>query len=225
MPRGDVGVIVGNELNGIPADVLNKVHEVVSIPMRGKGLTSVNVAVAAAIVLYVAERDFARKRLRPAALSHRDFDVLLFGPSDASELGSLLRSAWAFGWQRIFLADPGGAWFTKDRQMILAGRAAARSEVNRIAVCPIEQLNLGDYDLIVVCDATRNGSPLSRFTLADRGRALLVYGEPDESWRWSGSVERIYVDHAGTSVEPCFRHACSILLSVISQQLTRGRRG
>ena len=115
VPRGNVGVIVGNERNGITGKILKKVHQVISIPMLGKGLSSVNVAVAAAIVLYVAQRDFGRKRLRPVALSHRDVEILAIAPSDPSELGSFLHSAWAFGWQRVFLADPGGTWFTNDQ--------------------------------------------------------------------------------------------------------------
>jgi tRNA(Leu) C34 or U34 (ribose-2'-O)-methylase TrmL len=225
MPRGHVGLIVGNERNGIPGKLLKRVHQVISIPMLGKGSSSVNVAVAAAIILYVAERDLGRKRLRSVALTHRDVDVLVFGPSDPSELGSFLRSAWAFGWQRVFLSDPGGAWFTNDRQTILAGRAAARNEVNRLVVCPREQLNFGDYDQIVVCDKTRSGDPLSRFALRNQGKVLLVYGDADESLDAGESVQQIYVDHAATTVDPCFRHAGSILLSVVSQQLRRGRRG
>jgi tRNA C32,U32 (ribose-2'-O)-methylase TrmJ len=225
VPRGHVGLIVGNERNGIPPKLLKKVHDVVSIPMLGRGLSSVNVAVAAAIVLYVVERDFGRKRFRPVALSHRDVDVLAFAPADPSELGSFLRSAWAFGWQRLFLADPGGAWFTDDRPTILAGRAAARCEVNRLVVSPREQLHLGDYDQVVLCDNRRNGEPLSRFTLRNQGKVLLVYGDADEPVRSHETAERVYVDHAAATVDPCFRHAGSILLSVLSRQLARGRRG
>ncbi len=225
VPRGNVAVIVGNERNGIPGKILKKAHQVVSIPMLGKGLSSVNVAVAAAIVLYVAQRDFGRKRLRPVALSHRDVEILAIAPSDPSELGSFLRSAWAFGWQRVFLADPGGTWFTNDRPTILAGRAAARCEVNRLVVSPSEQVNLGDYDQIVVCNTTRSGDPLSRFALPNRGKVLLIYGGGDESLGSCESARKVYVDHAAAAVEPCFRHAGSILLSVISQQLTRPRRG
>ncbi len=51
MPRGRVGLIVGNERTGIPTKVLKKAHQVVSLPMLGRGLSSVNVAVAAAIIL------------------------------------------------------------------------------------------------------------------------------------------------------------------------------
>jgi tRNA G18 (ribose-2'-O)-methylase SpoU len=224
-PRGHVGLIVGNERSGIPSKMLKKVDQVVSIPMLGQGLSSVNVAVAAAIILYVVERDLGRKRFRTSALSHGDVDVLVFGPSDPSELGSLLRSVWAFGWHRVFLADRSSVWFSKDRQTILAGRAAARSEVNRLVVCPQEQLNLRDYDQIVVCGDARGGTPLSRFVLPDRGKVLVVYGDDDCSWDTSESLERVYVDHGATKVNARFRHGGSILLSVISQRLRRGRRG
>ena len=126
-PRGRLGVIVGNELSGIPRQVLKKADQVVSIPMFGRGMSSVNVAVAAAIVLYALQRDLGRKRLRTSALAHRDVDVLVLGPPDPNELGSLFRSVWAFGWQRVFLADPQGAWFSKDRSTVIAGRAAAQA--------------------------------------------------------------------------------------------------
>ena len=225
VPRGHLGLIVGNERHGVPHDILKKVSQVVSIPMLGQGMSSVNVAVAAATILYVVERDLARKRFRTSTLSHRDVDILVLGPPDPSELGSLLRSAWAFGWQRLFLADRYGIWFTKDRQTVLAGRAAARGEVNRIVVRPWEQLNLPDYDQIVRCDGTRNGTPLSRFALPDNGKVLVVYGDDEPPLGMRRSCERIYVDHRAAEVAPCFRHGGSILLAVIAQRLRRGRRG
>jgi tRNA G18 (ribose-2'-O)-methylase SpoU len=223
-PRGHLGIVVGNERLGIPGDLLKRAEQVVSIPMLGRGLTSVNVAVAAAIVLYVIERDLGRKRCKTSSLAHGDVDVLVVGPEDASELGSLLRSAWAFGWQRVFLADRGDIWFTKDRSTVLAGRAAARCEVNRISVRPASQLDMRDYDHIVVCDNAPTGTPLSRYALPDRGRMLLVYGGGDPRIDNGNAVDRVYVDHAAT-VESRFRHAGSILLSVISRLLRRDRRG
>lgn len=224
-PRGHLGVIVGNELRGIPGKVLRKVDQVVSIPMSGRGVSSVNVAVAAAVVLYVLERDFGRKRIRTSPLLHNDVDLLVLGPPDPSELGSLLRSAWAFGWQRVFLADRNGVWFTKDRPTVLAGRAAARGEVNRIAVRPCEQLTPEEYEQIIICDNVSTGTPLSRYSLANHGRVLLVYGDGDLPFAASESVKQVYVDHAVSEAIPCFRHSGSIFLSVISQQLRQGRRG
>jgi tRNA G18 (ribose-2'-O)-methylase SpoU len=225
VPRGHLGLIVGNERTGVPHDILKKVSQVVSIPMLGQGMSSVNVAVAAAIVLYVLERDLARKRFRTSTLSHRDVDVLVLGPPDPSELGSLLRSAWAFGWQRLFLSDPHGVWFTKDRQTVLAGRAASRGEVNRIVVRPWNQLNISDYEQIVVCSRTRDGTPLSRFTLPDRGKMLLVYGDDELPLSTRKSCDRIYVDHRAADIAPCYRHSGSVLLTMIAQRLRRGRHG
>jgi tRNA(Leu) C34 or U34 (ribose-2'-O)-methylase TrmL len=223
-PRGHLGIVVGNERHGISSSVLKKAEDVVSIPMLGRGLTSVNVAVAAAIILYAVERDLGRKRPRPSNLCHDDVDVLVVGPSDPSELGSLFRSAWAFGWQRVFLADRGLVWFTRDRPTVLAGRAAARCELNRVGVCPDTQLSIQDYDRIVICEDAPSGTPLSRYALPKCGKMLLVYGGNDPQVERSNAIERIYVDHAA-AVEARFRHAGSILLSVISRLLRRGRRG
>jgi tRNA G18 (ribose-2'-O)-methylase SpoU len=224
-PRGSLGLIVGNELNGIPTTILKKADQIVSIPMLGQGMSSVNVAVASAIILYVVEKDLGRMRFRTSALSHRNVDILVLNPPDPSELGSLLRSAWAFGWKKIFLADRGGVWFTKDRQTIMAGRAAARCEVNRIVVCPLDHVNFQNYEQIVVCGKSRSGTPLSRFTLPDHGNILFVYGDDDPPLGMSQYFERIYVDQSAVKVDACFRHAGSILLSVISQRLRRVRRG
>jgi tRNA G18 (ribose-2'-O)-methylase SpoU len=228
-PRGHLGIIVGNERNGIPTRVLKKAEHVLSIPMLGRVLTSVNVAVAAAIVLYVIQRDLARKRTRTSSLTHSDVDLFIVGPSDPSELGSLLRSAWAFGWQRVFLADRHAIWFTKDRPTVLAGRAAARCEVNRIRVCPDSKLNLDDYEQIVVCGETPGGTPLSRYAPNNPGKTLLVYGGTEPRIENDEAIQRIYVDHA-VPIQARFRHGGSILLSVISRLLRqdrpqRGRRG
>ena len=104
-PRGSTAVIVGNELNGIPKRLLNRVSQIVSIPMSGKGMSSVNVAVAAAISLYALERNLGRKHIKESKLSHRNVDILLHSPENPSELGSLLRSTWAFGWRRVCLSS------------------------------------------------------------------------------------------------------------------------
>lgn len=219
-PRGHVAVIVGNELRGVPKRLLKKVDQVVSIPMYGRGMSSFNVAAAAAIALYSLERDLGRKRLRPSSLTQRSVDVLLVGPRDSSELGSLLRSAWAFGWKRVFLDDPHGVWFSEDRATILAGRAAARREVNPLVVASAAQIDLREYDSVMLCDGQSQGSPLSRLSLPSAGKLLLVYGEGDPA-RDYASAERIFVDHKVSKVGAGFRHAGSILLSVISHILRR----
>ena len=74
-PRGNVGVIVGNERHGIPDTILKKADTTISIPMLGRGMSSVNVAVAGAVILYGLERDLGRKRFRCSSVTHRDVDV------------------------------------------------------------------------------------------------------------------------------------------------------
>jgi tRNA G18 (ribose-2'-O)-methylase SpoU len=224
-PRGQLGVIVGNERSGIPRDLLQRAGQVVSIPMFGRGMTSVNVAVAAAIILYALQRDLGRKRLRASALSHRDVDLLVLGSPNPHELGSLFRSAWAFGWRRVFLADPEEAWFSEDRATILAGRAAARRELNRLAILPADRLELREYAGIVVCDGERQGTPLSRFSLPPGPRLLLVYGSGVPPFDGANPAERVFIDYAAAEVTACYRHAGSILLSVISQLLRGKPRG
>ncbi len=219
-PRGHIGVIVGNELKGIPRRVLKKVDQVVSVPMLGRGMSSVNVAVAAAIVLYGLERDLARKRVRPSSSCHRNVDLLIMGPENPSELGSLLRSAWAFGWKRIFLDDPNRVWFSKDRSTVLAGRAAARREVNPVAILPCDQIEFSRYDAIVSCDGELHGTPLSRLSLPTGNRLLLVYGQ-GELPRHLPLVERVYVDYRCAEVKAAFRHAGSVFLSIVANRLAR----
>jgi tRNA G18 (ribose-2'-O)-methylase SpoU len=224
-PRGRVGVIVGNEVRGISKRLLKRADQVVSIPMLGRGMTSVNVAVAAAIVLYVLTHDLGRRRVRTSALTHRDVDVLISGASDPSEVGSLLRSAWAFGWQRLILDDSEGVWFTSDRATVLASRAAARRETNPIVVVPRREADLKQYDRIVICDKRRDGAPLSRFSLPSTGKVLLAYGDSEWLADSAAETDRIYVDQVVSDVDATFRLTGSIFLSMMSQLLRQQRRG
>lgn len=50
-PKGVVALVVGNEVEGISADILEQCSTIIEIPMRGKK-ESLNVANAAAIALY-----------------------------------------------------------------------------------------------------------------------------------------------------------------------------
>ena len=224
-PRGHLAILVGNEQQGIPHQILNKADHLISIPMQGRGLSSINVAVAAAIVLYALQHDLGRRRKRKSSIPQSEVDLFLLGPEDPSEIGSLLRNAWAFGWQRVFLADPKGVWFSKDRSFVLKSRAAARCEVNRIAVCPQKQLAIDDYDHIIHCTTDRYGKPLSRFAFPDRGRVLIVYGDGELPFDRVASTEQVYLEHTARETLPCFRHGGSIFLSVFSQQIRRNRRG
>ena len=214
-PRGRTAVIVGNEEKGIARSVLKRAESVVAIPMRGAGMSSLNVAVSAAIALYALSKVLGRKKRRARGLAQRDVDVLIHAPNDPHEIGSLLRSAWALGWRRVFVSDPHGVWFTRDQRAVLDSRAAARRFKNPLAVLPADHLDLGAYDGTLVCDGRREGTALSRFRWPAGHRMLLVYGQGT----CAAGDERLFVDHADAGMEPRFRHAGSILLSVLAEML------
>lgn len=212
-PRQRTAVLVGNEVRGIPRFVLKKADAIVAVPMSGAGMSSVNVAVSAAIALYVLSHDLGRRKKRAGNLSQRDIDLLIHAPENPHELGSLLRSVWSFGWKRVFVSDPHGAWFTRDSEKVLEGRAAARRAKNPLAVLPLAQMDPNAYDRVLLCDGEREGAPLSRLRLPSCRRLLVVYGRGTAT----EAAERVFVDHAHPQTEPRFRHAGSILLSMISQ--------
>ena len=62
--------------------------------------------------------------------------MLLIGGADHYELGSTIRSAGAFGWQRLLIEDRAGVWFGADRVTQSEGRAAARRARNPIRLIP-----------------------------------------------------------------------------------------
>jgi tRNA G18 (ribose-2'-O)-methylase SpoU len=68
-------------------------------------LSSLNVGVAAAIALYALTRDLGRRKRQRSALRLQDVDVCIEAPADPHELGSLLRSVYAFGWRRAIPAQ------------------------------------------------------------------------------------------------------------------------
>ena len=219
-PRGTAAVLVGNEERGISRPVLKRADQVISIPMVSSGLSSVNVAVAAAITLYVLAKDLARKPRPKSRLRHADVDLLIEAPNDPHELGSLLRSAYAFGWRRVFVSDPHRVWFVEDPKVILESRAAARRSKNPVTVLPAEQLDRSLYDAVLACDGTRQGTPLSKLKLPDCQRLLVVFGrcELPCDGRLPGS--QVYVDFENRNVEPRFRHTGSVLFSIVSQMLS-----
>ena len=214
-PRVRTAVIVGNEEKGIARSVLKQADSVVAIPMTGAGMSSLNVAVSAAIALYVLSKDLGRKKRRKSDLARRDVDILIHAPNDPHEFGSLLRSTWAFGWRRVFVSDPYGVWFSGDQKTVLDSRAAARRFKNPLAVLRADQLDWGAYDYTLVCDGRRDGAPLSRLKLPPCHRMLLVYGHG----AGAAGAEHLFVDHADAGTEPRFRLAGSIMLSVLAEML------
>jgi hypothetical protein len=221
-PREKTAVIVGNEERGIPRWVLKKADTIVSVPMAGTGMSSVNVAVSAATALYAFSADFGRKKPRRSGLFQRDEDVLINAPADPHELGSLLRSVWAFGWRRVFLDDPHGVWFTPDHKTVLDSRAAARRHKNPLTVLAAEQIRYAEYDVVLRCNSDRHGSRLSRLSIPDGPRLLIVLGDGPMGDAMGERNIDCYVDIARPDVLGRFRHTGSIILSMVSQMVNHG---
>lgn len=224
-PRGRTAVIVGNELRGLPRGVLSLASQHVWIPMSGAGLSSVNVAVAGAIALYALRKDFGRRPLQRSQQGRGRPDLLIRGADDPSDVGSLFRSVWAFGWKHVYLQDTGGVWFDVDRDTMIAGRAAARAEKNPLVISRSADLAVEGHDHVIVCDRDRSGAPLSRFHWPGCERPLVVYGPGDDAWPSSTPVTRVSVDAPGPRSPAGFRHDGSILLSVLAETLRGAHRG
>ncbi len=218
-PRENTALLVGNEEEGLPRTVLKRADAVVTVPMARTALSSVNVAVAAAISLYALTRDLGRRRWPRCQLRIRDVDVLIEAPADPHELGSLLRSAYAFGWRRVFVSDPHRVWFTDDPRVILEGRAAARRAKNLLAVRPADELEPSDYDAILVCDPGQRGEPLSRFKLPECRRLLVVLGGAGFSDAFGLGALQVSVDFLDRAVVARARHTGSVFLSVVGSLL------
>lgn len=219
-PRDPTAILVGNEETGLPRAALKRADTIVSIPLAPTGLSSLNVGVAAAIVLYGLRADLGRKWKARSRLAQRDSDVWIHAPTDPHELGSLLRSVYAFGWRRVFLSDPHEVWFTSDSPTLLQSRAAARRAKNRLTVRPAEELDLSSYDLVLTCHPDRPGQPLSRLQLPQCRRLLVVVSARDPQTELRLPALHLSLDWANREPAPCFRHAGSVLLCVVSKLLT-----
>jgi TrmH family RNA methyltransferase len=63
---GPVALIIGNEGNGVPADLAAKADGAIAIPCPGP-VESLNAAVAASVLLYEASRQRSTRMSKPSA--------------------------------------------------------------------------------------------------------------------------------------------------------------
>jgi tRNA G18 (ribose-2'-O)-methylase SpoU len=176
-------VVVGNERRGIGRDVLAIARHKVQIPMfaRAGGVNCLNVAAASAVALYYLSRDGGARLPASRRPAGRRPALMLVGGTSHVELGSAIRSAGAFGWDRLLLDDSHGVWFQASRSVKAEGRAAARRHRNPIRLSPASTSDRYAFAEVCVVRATESGSsmPLHRTNLAKGPQQLLVI--PDES--------------------------------------------
>ena len=238
-------LVVGNKAKGLRRRTLKQTHAVAEIPMVSQNINCLNVAAAAAIILYYLSVN--EQRHAPLGQSARTLnalqkarpDILLLGGHDFMELGSVVRSACAFGWERVFLADRHNAWYACDRLMKSEGRGAARRGRNPIKVIPCPADLLAHYKTVVVVTCERETgvphkpagtSPLHQVQLTKRPDGPVLIVLPDESanaqdWMdWlQAAREQHCVIHAHlpaiASSQYHYRQSASIALAEVARQL------
>jgi hypothetical protein len=224
-------LIVGNELRGIEKASLRAADEIVSIPMFGEGMESLNVGAAAAVALWALTKSRGskagqRSRRKPALP-----DVLFLGPTEPSEIGSTLRSAWSFGWKRAFLNDPRGVWFGRDRSTVTEGRAAARRHKNPLAVLPHPTAGLHAVEQAYLLTYDRSDAPLSRTFFPAAKDAIVIIPDAhvaaDEAVRAAEQAARntipFHLDCPGDASSTRFRLVASVVLAEVANQHWRNR--
>ena len=179
-PRGPrPALMAGNERQGIGRDALKLASHKVMIPIAGHRLNTINVAAASAVALYyLARGGGATLQVTPQPQKRRP-ELLFLGAADHVEVGSAIRSAGAFGWERVLVEDRAGVWFGAPRHVTAEGRGAARRHRNPIRLIPADPTAAYAFAEVWIVTCDRGDVPLHRAQLAAGPRSLLVV--PDET--------------------------------------------
>ncbi len=238
-PGEETAIMVGNERRGLSYEFMKMATDTVQIPMVSRRVNCLNVAAASAVALYYMTHAKTGPQAIRANPGLRRPEILIIGGDDPIELGIVIRSAAAFGWERALVEDRGGCWFGCDRIMRSEGRAAARRGKNSIRLLRCPPGSAYNYDQVVVVTTNGRGEPLHRTRLADGGRQAVVLADErfvdlaEEDWQRVGKTVR----HASLQVD-CdpsayhFRLSASVVLAEVARQVGRqapgkrlGRRG
>ena len=229
LPEGRApAVVVGNERRGIARDMQAVASHSVQIPMQSIQLNTLNVAAAAGIALYYLSHGGAPKMHVSAYPRERRPEILLLAPIDHVEVGSAIRSASAFGWDRVSLDDRAGVWSGVDRIRRSEGRAAARRARNAIHLVPSRFNQRFAFDEVCVITTGESGDSLRRAKLARGRRQLLVIPDErgvsveDEDWsRLGKNVTLLWLELPASALRERFRVGASITLSEAARQAGR----
>jgi hypothetical protein len=223
-------LVVGNEAKGLRRRTRKQADAVVEVPLLSATVNCLNVAAAAAAMLYYLGQPapLRHETQTLASIQKRRPSVLLAGGCDPLELGSTLRSACAFGWERVFLADRGGVWYECDRIVKSQGRGAARRSRNPIRVIPWQPAALATYRRIILPATAGGGRGLTEVHLS--GPETLVVLTDEQSGPWSPPA-----DFTGEIIEAAlpamprasyhYRQAATIVLAEMARQLGTPGRG
>ena len=227
-PIDRLALAVGNERRGLAADILRAAKYSIQVPMASERVNCLNVAAAAAVGMYYLSRDGGGKMYTRANPHRNRPELLLLGAGDHVELGSTIRSAAAFGWNRAFVEDRAGVWFGCDRVVRSQGRAAARRGKNAIRLVPTAPDRKYAFEEACVVTVQAGEQPLGRANLARGPRQLVVLAD-EEHVNWDGenldrlarSVRFVRVDVPAppTRLSYHYRLISTIVLAEVARQV------
>jgi SpoU rRNA Methylase family len=222
-------VVVGNERHGLAHDMQAIAQQAVQIPMAARTLNCLNVAAASAVALYYLSRGSGPLQ-HCAHPQKRRPELMMVGPLSHIELGSSIRSAGAFGWERLFVDDRRSVWFGVDRITRSEGRSAARRGRNPIRVIPAQPDSTFAFREVSIITRSDAGVPLHRARLAGGSQHLIVIPDEDaidigrEEWgRLARNVTFVRVDVPVRDYAYHYRLVATIALAEVARQV--GQRG
>lgn len=218
-------LIVGNERYGVSHEMHNTANYVLHIPMTSFSVNTLNVATTAGVALYyLMHGPTARMHVRAQPEKRRP-EILLVGGNDPMELGSVLRSAAAFGWERAFLEDRGAVWFGRDHLNRSEEKNSARRGRNTLKLYPVSHENRYAFKKVTVV-SRHEGVSLPKSRLAEGPQQLVII--PDESavdvvsenWHRAGAnVQFVKIEVPSVDYKYHYRVFASIALAEISRQV------
>ena len=223
---GSAALIVGNEAKGLRRRTRKQAHVTVQIPTPSRNIDCLNVAAAAAVMLayFALEQPLPYKQRSLAAIQRTRPGALLAGGSDHLESGTRFARSARFGWDRVFLADRGDAWYECDRRIKSEGRGTARRGRNPIKVLPYRVDGLSEYRRAIVFTSRPGVRAPYQLPLIGSDALIVLQDEADGSapWRppagWPGDVT--YASLPQVSLDRYhYRQMSAIALAEVARQL------
>lgn len=221
-------IIVGNERRGLSRKFKNLATDAVEIPMHSRRINCLNVAAASAVALhYLTRAKTGAMVTRKHVAQHRP-ELLLLGAGNHIELGSAIRSATAFGWERAFLEDREKVWFGCNRIIRSEGRGAARRGRNKIRLVPCPSGGELHFSEIVVVTTQTSEKPLHKARLARGQKQLIVIPDEtqvdleEETWERLGqNVQFVSLGVPAKTFPYHYRLVATVTMAEIARQVGR----
>lgn len=221
-------ILVGNERRGLSRTFKNLATDAVEIPMHSRRINCLNVAAASAVALHYLTRTKTSAMVQRNNVANHRPELLLMGMGNHIELGSAIRSATAFGWERAFLEDREQVWFGCNRIIRSEGRGAARRGRNKIRLVPCPSDGELHFPEIVVVTTQANKKPLHKTKLARGPKQLIVIPDEtqvdlaEETWERLGqNIQFVSLDVPARTFPYHYRLVATVAMAEIARQVGR----